>query len=395
MSKLAVLRRADWLDGTRAFAWAAILALLLAVSAGFIAHGRDMARAADPANLRVTTDFVAFYAAGELTLRGTPALAYDSAATAAAQGALARLEGGFLGFYYPPVMLLLCAGLALLPFGVAWLVWGLGGYLPLALALRRLLPQRWAWLPLLSAPAALITLANGQSGFLAAASLAWCAVLLERRPFLAGLCLSGLILKPQMALAAPLGLLAARRWSALAGFAVAGAALAAGSAAVFGLPTWLAFLRNAAVAEHAMTQFAPHWHKLLSVVTGLRLLGAPLAVAYPAQIAASLAVLAVVAWLARGRPGGMAEMAVAAAATPLIAPHVLDYDLPVLLLPMAWITARAQATGWRDWEKLTLLVLYALPLFARLLTFGASIPVGPPAFAAGLYLCARRARIQA
>ena len=388
----AVLRRADWLHGARAFGWGAILALLLAIAAGFAIHGRQVAAAADPAHRPVATDFVSFYAAGQFTLRGMPALAYDGPATNAAQHALAQLQGGFLGFYYPPMLLPLCAAVATLPFGLAWLVWSLGGYLPLALALRRLLPQRWAWLPLLSAPAMVITWANGQSGFLPAACLAWGAVLLERRPLLAGVCLSGMIVKPHMAVAAPVALLAARRGRAVAGFAAGTVGQVVITLTLFGVAPWRGFVSGAAVAQNAATHFAPHWHKLLSLITAFRLLGAPLGVAVALQLVGSLVGLAVVAWVALRRPGAVAEMAVAAAATPLIAPHVLDYDLPILLLPMAWVIARAQLDGWRDWEKLTLASLYVLPLFARLLTFGAGVPVGPPLFAAGLYVCVQRAR---
>jgi len=387
-----MLRRAEWLNPARARGYATILALMLTIGAVLLLQGRERAAAVDPARRPVVTDFVAFYAAGQLSLAGTPALTYDPTATDHAQRAIAQLPGGFLGFYYPPVLLPLCALVALLPFGPAWIVWCLAGYLPFALALRRLLPQRWALAQLICAPAMLITWANGQSGFLPAASLAWGGLLLDRRPLLAGACLAGLIVKPHMALAAPLALLAARRWRALAGFAVASALLVGLSLALFGASPWLAFVHNAAAAENALAHFAPHWRKLLSVVTGLRLLGFSLALATALQIAASLAALAAVAALAARRSGGLAEMAVVAAATPLISPHTLDYDLPMLLLPMAWIIAAALRDGWRDWEKLGLLGLYLLPLLGRVVTMGLGIPLGPPLLAAGLYLTLRRAR---
>lgn len=391
MRALDVLRRAEWLNGARAQGYAVILALMLALAGGAVLQGRARSQAADPAHRVSVVDFVAFYAAGGLTLRGTPALAYDPVATDHAQRAMAQLPGGFLAFYYPPVLLGLCALVALLPFGPAWVVWCLLGHVPLALALVRVLRARFAWLQLVAAPAVVMTWANGQSGFLPAAAFAWGAVLLERRPVLAGLCLSGLCVKPHMALAAPLALLAARRWRALAGFALGVALLVGLSLALFGLSPWWAFVQNAAAAEHALAAYAPHWHKLLSIVTALRIAGLGLPAAYAAQALGSLACLTAVALVARRRPGGLAEMAVAACATPLISPHTLDYDLPMLLLPLAWVSARALQTGWRDWEKLSLLGLYLLPLTGRILTMAVGLPVGPVALAAGLYVCCARA----
>ena len=113
-----------------------------------------------------------------------------------------------------------------------------------------------------------------------------------------------------------------------------------------GCASWLAFLRNTPAAEAALTAFAPHWHKLLGVMTLVRVLGLPVGLAGLAQAVVFAGLLGLVGWLAwvsRGRVSGVALMAVAAAATPLISPHVLDYYLPVLLAPMAYVAGRGAA----------------------------------------------------
>ena len=59
-----------------------------------------------------STDFVSFYAAGSLADAGTPELAYDQAAHQAAEERATEPGIQYRFFYYPPVCLLLCAGLA-------------------------------------------------------------------------------------------------------------------------------------------------------------------------------------------------------------------------------------------------------------------------------------------
>jgi hypothetical protein len=91
------------------------------------------------------------------------------------------------------------------------------------------------------------------------------------------------------------------------------------------------------------------------------------------------------------RPGGRAEMAVLAAATLLVAPHVMDYDLVVMLIPGAWIAASAQQSGWRPWEKSLLAVLYVFPLAARALGVALAVQPAPLLLAGLLAITASRA----
>ncbi len=69
-----------------------------------------------------SSDFVSFYAAGKLALAGTPGLAYDQAAHFLAEQQFTVAGAPYQFFFYPPVFLLLCAPLALLPYYVAFYV---------------------------------------------------------------------------------------------------------------------------------------------------------------------------------------------------------------------------------------------------------------------------------
>ena len=96
------LARADWLNRDRIIAWGGILLTLEVLFLGFmVLWHHDVFGRIDPPT---STDFVSFYAAGKLALAGTPALAYDQVAHAAAEAA-ATAPGS------PYQVLLLSAGL--------------------------------------------------------------------------------------------------------------------------------------------------------------------------------------------------------------------------------------------------------------------------------------------
>jgi hypothetical protein len=75
----------------------------------------------------VGTDFMDVWAAGKLALAGHPADAYDYARHFEIQPhALPWREGDavpFFGWHYPPMFLLIAAGLAIMPYGVALAAW--------------------------------------------------------------------------------------------------------------------------------------------------------------------------------------------------------------------------------------------------------------------------------
>jgi alpha-1,2-mannosyltransferase len=388
---LSVLRDARWLNGARARAYTIILAIMLGISALVTVRAHFAEAARDPGGRAPATDFLPFYAAGRLASAGRAADAYRLEALTEVQQHFAVVEGGRLPFLYPPVFLQPCAMIAMLPFGWAWLAFQAAGVFPLLISLRRLLPQRWALLPTLSAPAVLINAGSGQTGAHVAACFAAAALTLDRWPFLGGASLGLLVCKPQFAVLVPVALLLARRWRAFVGFGATALGLCALSWAVFGTATWMAFLAQASLSREILE----HWSQsrfLISVFGAARLLGTGLPEAYLLQALSALAALVLVAATALRRPGGIAEVAVLAAATLFATPYAMDYDLPDLLLPVVWIVAEAQCNGWRSWEKLILCAGFVLPLFVRLLVVLAGMPVAPPVLAGVLVLAALRAR---
>ncbi|WP_237748850.1 glycosyltransferase 87 family protein, partial [Sphingobium sp. ba1] len=91
----------------------------------------------------------------------------------------------------------------------ALLVWQGVTLLFTLLLVKRILPaERDAWLLALGAPVVLICLGHGQNAFLTASLLGGGMLLLDTRPWVAGILLGGLVYKPQFAVLIPVILLA-------------------------------------------------------------------------------------------------------------------------------------------------------------------------------------------
>jgi hypothetical protein len=71
---------------------------------------------------------------------------------------------------------------------------------------------------------------------------------------------------------------------------------------------------------------------------------------------------------------------------------VLDYDLMLLALPLAWLTVEGLRTGFLNWEKITLFGVWFLPLVSREIgTIG--LPIGPVVLLLLLSMIVRRSMV--
>ena len=261
-----------------------------------------------------------------------------------------------------------------------------------AVTIRALLPPRWpALLVAVAFPAALINTAFGQNGALFATLLGAAALQLERRPRLAGACLGVLCCKPHLALLVVPALVVGRRWRALAWAAGLAATLCLVSLAVFHEAAWRGFITNLAVAQEVLREGRVGFAKMVSPFAAARLLGAGLTGAWITQAAFSGTALLILLSVVRCRPGAPAEGAVLAAAACLATPFLLDYDLLLLAVPLAWVAAEGERGGYFPWEKLVLAAVFLLPLVVRPIATLAGLPIAPPLLIALLWVVARRA----
>ncbi len=397
MGRLVIeLREAPWLGPGRAASWARVLAVmsvLSTVALVMLTHGGNVP---DPWHRPLAPDFDSFWTAARLALAGTPEAAWNPVAQAAAERANFEPVRGYgadyYAFFYPPPFLLICLPLALLPYGLAAVVWLATTGVACFAVVRALLPRRWpAILVFLAFPALSINAWNGQNGALSAALLGAAALHMERRPKVAGVCLGALCFKPQLALLVVPALIAARRFQVLAYAALAMVTLCVVSLCVFGAAAWQGFLSATPVARAAMEFGWVGFAKMVSTFAAARLLGMSSADAWAAQAIVAAAVLIVTVLVARRRPGERAEVALLATGACLMTPFVLDYDLMLLVIPLAWVVAQAEQTVYLPWEKLILASAFLLPMVVRSLATWADASVAPLALLALLAVVVRRA----
>jgi len=354
-----------WLTPRRlSYAWLAGGVLWLAWLASVLLGPGNLDLAGQP----VGTDFLEFYAAGTTLLRGESARLYDMDDQARLQR---EIIGPGLRAYYafitPPFFAALFAPLALLPYGLAFALWSLGGLAALwasirLMGLRPSRPLLWAltWFPVFAA------VSYGQNSLLSLFLLAlayrfW----RDGRPWAAGLALAALMYKPQLTLGVVLLWLVSGRegWKALAGWGLGSAALAVlcvvawpeASRAYFhfartvlpDLPNWQEFpLWHLHTVRGFWRLLVPEWPLLGDVLT-LLLTGLGLVEGYR--------------FWRRHRDRSPLTFAAAVALTLWITPHAMIYDWAVLLIPavLLWEEVPEGRGRWR--------ALYALVWLATFL----------------------------
>ena len=326
----------------------------------------------------VSGDFIGFWTAGELALEGRAADAYDAVPHFFKEVELHRDPDtwAYVSFFYPPYFLLLCAGLAMLPYVAAVGLWLASTCAAYAAAMRALVPKdlrdrEAIWVLFLGYPAVLVNAGFGQNGFLSTALLGGAAVWLDRRPVLAGLCFGCLSYKPQLGIVVPLALAVAGRWRCFAAAAVTVVVLAAAATLAFGVDIWPAFFADMSDARRNwMEAYNPLYLRFWITVFGfVRLHDGPLLLAYGAQLVVSIIAtsLLVRALLLRppGPRSGTAEVAAIAACIPFCSPFMLEYDLMVLAVPMIWLLCEGLRHGFQRGEGIALAAAFAAPILFK------------------------------
>jgi arabinofuranan 3-O-arabinosyltransferase len=283
-------------------------------------------------------DFVNYWSGAFLTLRGRAAEVYDLSAFHSFQQTIVGAPLDSYHYSYPPVMLLMSAPLALIPYVPALFVWLSASWYAFYRALRLAMPGRGVLLLALATPAVLINAVGGQNGCLTAALLGGGLSLLERRPYLAGTMFGLMIYKPQLGLLLPVALLAGRQWRAFATAAATSCALLGLSVVMFGPDVWTHYAGNLGFLRHAILEDGSGvWYRFVSVFVAARRLGASAETAYAVQVAfGALACIAVAIVWFRNTPAAV-KYAVLLLGTCLATPYLQDYDLVFGAMVVAWL----------------------------------------------------------
>jgi len=315
----------------------------------------------DPSGHAIGRDFINLWTAGRLALEGRAATVFDVHGFHAEQESILGREFPLHLWSYPPHFLLLVA-----PLGLVGYLGGMALWSALTLALYAWTagrPRPATMAVLAAAPAALVNLASGQTGALAAALLFGGLRLMHHRPVAAGILFGLLTVKPQFGLLVPLVLLVEKRWKVIASAAVTTVALAALSAVVFGSELWTLYLRqNFAVTRSYLEEGSgPFMDMSPSVFMALRIHGADLATAYTAQgvIAVLAAVGIVFAW--RSPTTLDHKVALTGIAALLATPYAHNYDMTLTNLGVLvgyGFGANADAV----WKRAFLALIWLLPI---------------------------------
>jgi alpha-1,2-mannosyltransferase len=369
------LASGNWLTAQRLRAYCMILlGLALLALVALLATSKGLN---DYQNRPLGTDFSNVYAAGKYVLEGKPAAPYDWPLQHKKEQEVFGADTPFYGWHYPPIFLFLAALLALFPYLMALAMWQAATLALYLISVRAILPRAEIWLAALAYPAVLINIAHGHNGFLTAALIGGGLYLLDRKPVAAGILFGLLIYKPQFGVLIPLALAAGGYWRAFIAASVTVVALCAATYFAFGIGVWDAFrdsmtLTREIVLEKGDTGF----HKIQSVFAAVRLLGAPVTLAYAAQGIAFAIAAGCIFWLWRSRAGFALKAAALIAGSMLATPYLLDYDLMIAAPAIAFLAAHGLAKGFGMYEKSALAFVFVAPLLTRAIAEHAYLPLG-------------------
>lgn len=372
---LTHLRAGDWLTRDRILLICRMLLAVGCIALGaifFTSNGK-----LDRFDRPIGTDFSEIWVAGKFTLDGQPEKPFDNDAHWRRQREEFSDTSGFFAWGYPPMLLAVAALLALFPYWLALLLWQASTFPLYLAAIGKALPGRSVALAATAFPAVFVNVAHGHNGFLTAGLFAFAMLLLDRRPWLAGVCIGLLAYKPQFGLLIPLALLAGGHWRAIGGATATVLASAAATILAWGLEPWRGFIWMLGWSRtELLEQGSTGFHKIQSVFAAVRLNGGSVEAAYAIHAAVAVAVAVSVALVWRARGDLRLRAAQLMAGSLIFTPYVLDYDMVVLGPAIAFVVSHGFEKGFRPWEKTILAAVFATPLVTRTIALATGAHVG-------------------
>jgi arabinofuranan 3-O-arabinosyltransferase len=279
---------------------------------------------------------------------------------------------------YPPHFLLMIWPFGLLPYTASYMAFQVVTGALFWFAARRAAPH----LPVKDlflgvSGFAIVNVWAAQNGFLVGSFFLLAYAWRNTAPFVAGLMIACITVKPQLGILLPLILLLERRFVMFAGAAFGTIALLGLSAAVFGLEAWQGYFGGTAKAQQdVLTEWVGIFQWMMpTLFGGLRALGLTPLAAGIAQLPLSAAVLLAVIHLARRpRLDRSWKAALYAGATILFTPYAFVYDLGYVVVLM--LAAIATQDALNRTERSLLIILAGL---APLLFIGAHLALIPAA----------------
>lgn len=344
----------------------------IAIAGAFYGYDilRDTGAALTAAGRPIGDDYVNYWSGAVLAWQGRAAEVYNYPLYHAFQQGIVGSDLGSYTYSYPPMLLILTAPLAALPYVPGLAAWLIASFIAFWRALSLALPGRDGLLLALATPAVFVNAYGGQNGTWTAALLGGGLSLIERRPFIAGALFGLLIYKPHLGLLIPVALLAGRQWRAIAGACVSAGVLLAVTLAVFGAELWRDYFQFGTLLRLTiLEQGAGGWNRLVSVFAMARTFGADVAMAYAMQAVIGLiaAVVVAIAWL-RDAPAPVRYASLVLGAL-FATPYLIDYDFVVCAFVAVWLL-RPESLAHHTERAATIAsgLILTVPLFSSMLT---------------------------
>ena len=282
-------------------------------------------------NLRIENiwfnDFFAIWSFATFPYNNHAIDIYDRAVLQEFQESLGSAPTVHLPFPYPPSFVIL-----IIPFGLLGYYTAYGAWILVTFVVYFFVSWHREWplsatFILVLAPATILTVFYGQTGFLTSALIVGGFRFAESRPVLSGVLFGLVSIKPQLGILIPIALISAWLWRTMAAAAGTVLVLILASSMTFGLsiwPVWVSqLLSHADWAATTKPQYMP------TIIANLTFLGVGLPVARGIQLAAAV-VVAVIIWICFR--SGVTKLAVSAllVGTFLATPYAFVYDMPMV-----------------------------------------------------------------
>jgi hypothetical protein len=236
--------------------------------------------------------------------------------------------------------------------------------------MRRVLPHPDTMWLAVAFPATFVNVVNGQTGLLTGALLALFISTVDRTPWLAGMALGAMAIKPHFAIAMAVVTLGMRAWRVSVSALLTVGLLTLTSVLTAGTDSWQAFLNGLTGTRQLMIdRGGPGWGKMITVYAALRDAGVPQSLAM--YLHAGLALIAMLMLLALWSKRGVGTLeqaranAMLALVTLFASPYALDYDLVMLGPAIACLAMTVPPRRHATWRSLALVVAWVMPIAAR------------------------------
>lgn len=350
--------RNHWLNAERVNVYSWIFLVIFTIFLGSLIHESFISTTAkDP---RPDRDFITFYAAAELAQAGKAVDAYDLEKMYAAEKAVWAKSEKY-AWFYPPTFHAVVKPLVILDYKPAFATFMLLTLLFYVFAASRLAPIHTILFPLLAFPAVLVNLIYGQNAFLTAGLGMLAFAYLEKKPWLAGMCIGLLAIKPHMAVLFPLVLICGRHGQAFISAAITATLVCLVSTWLIGYESWPAFFHSLTEARQFLESGQLRWSQMISLFSAVKQLGGSTTLAYSVHIAYAtvLSLLCAYVWL------NSRDMALRASSLVLaslhFSPYMYDYELVWMAIPLILMSLRGVQQGWIRGEREILLLAWLFP----------------------------------